>query len=186
MRDAAKRHATKLIALLLLAMLGFLWYRPPATVEDMDLPLPPLTVALFDGTVVGTETLRGKAVLINIWASWCPYCRKEMPAMESFFRDYAAKGFTILALSMDEEAQTPARFMRENGYSFPAGMREAAHRAALGDVPTLPTSFIVDAQGRVRHKIVGQLHYGRLEDLIVPLLPPQRASGPVTAAEKEK
>lgn len=180
-----RKHAAKIIIVALLAGAGYLWYRPPATVEDMDRPLPPLQITLFDGTRLNTEVLKGQVLLINVWASWCPYCRKEMPAMESFFQDFGKRGFTILALSMDEEAETPARFMRENGYTFPAAMREMAHRAALGDVPTLPTSFIVDAQGQLRHKIVGQLHYGRLEDLVVPLLPARRAQTPAMPGAKE-
>jgi peroxiredoxin len=88
--------------------------------------------------------------------------------MESFYRDYRGRGFEILALSQDDDPQKVSRFLAENNYSFPVAM--APPEAGGFPVSKLPTSFIVDRSGRIRHKITGQVYYGRLEELVQPLL----------------
>jgi peroxiredoxin len=93
-----------------------------------------------------------------------------MPDMESFYRDNRGHGFEILALSQDDAAETVRQFLAREGYHFPVALAEARHAAALGGVNRLPTSFIIDKHGRVRHKISGQVHYARLEGLVKPLL----------------
>jgi thiol-disulfide isomerase/thioredoxin len=64
-------------------------------------PAPAFTVQLGDGRTVASEGLPGKVVLVNFWATWCPFCRHEMPDMEEFYRDYRNQGFEILALSTE-------------------------------------------------------------------------------------
>jgi thiol-disulfide isomerase/thioredoxin len=155
---------------LLLCAIVYVWFRPPAWVSDLDRSAPVLQVQLLDGRVLSLEQLRGKVVLVNFWATWCPYCRHEMPAMEEFYQDYRGRGFEILALSQDEAAATVADFMAKEGYHFPAAMADATSAAALGGVSRLPTSFVIDKKGVVRHKISGQVHYARLKSLVEPLL----------------
>lgn len=160
------------VSLALIGLVAFMWFRPPAWVSEMNEPVQNFSFTTLDGRVGMAESLRGKVVLVNFWATWCPYCLHEMPAMEKFYQDYQGKGVEILAISVDDEASTVASFMRENGYSFPALMINAEQRAAFGEVSRLPTSFIIDREGRLRHKISGQVHYGRLESLVEPLLKP--------------
>lgn len=169
-RTLRARLRPHLVTLLLLAVIAWLWFRPLAWVEDADRPLPPFAVDTFEGARVDSASLRGRVVLVNVWASWCVYCWKEMPAIERFHNDYRDRGFTMLALSTDESAEDARRFLRDKGYTFPGGMVNASVAAALGDVSRLPTSFVIDADGRLRHRIVGQVHYGRLRDLVEPLL----------------
>ena len=158
------------LTLVLLGLIGYVWFRPPAWVSDENRAVPVLQAVSLDGRQLSLETLRGKVVLVNFWATWCPYCRHEMPDMERFYRDFRAQGFEILALSQDDAPQPVHQFMAKEGYHFPVAMAEARHAAAFGGVSRLPTSFIVDKQGRVRHKISGQVHYARLEGLVKPLL----------------
>jgi len=156
--------------LLLIGAIVYVWFRPPAWVSEERRTVPDAQVTLLDGRVVHLEQLRGKVVLVNFWATWCPYCRHEMPAMAEFYRDYRGKGFEILALSQDVEPATIAGFMTREAYHFPAAMVDASNSAAFGSVNRLPTSFIIDKQGKVRHKISGQVHYSRLKGLVEPLL----------------
>lgn len=160
--------------LVLLALIVWVWFRPPAWVEDESRVLPPFSSHLMDGRVVASADLRGQVVLVNVWATWCPWCKKEMPGIEAFYRDYRGRGFTVLALSTDDDPALVARYLAEKGWSFPVAMMEPGHSAAFGEVKRLPTSFIVDGEGRLRHRIAGQVHYGRLEELVKPLLPPAR------------
>ncbi len=165
-----KKYRPDWLTLVLLGLIVYVWFRPPAWVSDENHVAPEVKVALLDGRPISLEQLRGKVVLVNFWATWCPYCRHEMPDMERFYRDYRAQGFEILALSQDDAPEPVRQFMAKEGYHFPVAMAEARHAVALGGVSRLPTSFIVDKQGRVRHKISGQVHYARLEGLVKPLL----------------
>jgi thiol-disulfide isomerase/thioredoxin len=149
------------VTLLLLGLIAYLWFRPPAWVSDLDQPAPPLPEL---------TALRGRVVLVNFWATWCPYCRHEMPAMEAYYRAHRAQGFEIVAYSLDKTQAEVEAFMRQEGYTFPARLAPAGVEAAFGGVGRVPTSFVIDRAGRVRHKVSGQLHAGRLEGLITPLL----------------
>jgi thiol-disulfide isomerase/thioredoxin len=157
------------VTLILLGLIVYLWFRPPAWVTDQHAPAPDVPIAGVAG-VERLAELRGKVVLVNFWATWCPYCRHEMPAMQAFYADYRARGFEIVAWSLDDSADQVAAFMRAEGYSFPAPMADRAITAAFGGVDRLPTSYIIDRDGVIRHKISGQVHYGRLKKLIAPLL----------------
>ncbi len=165
-----RRWRPDIWTLLLIGAIIYIWFRPPAWVSEEHRAVQGVQASLLDGRVVGLEQLRGKVVLVNFWATWCPYCRHEMPAMEDFYRDYREKGFEILALSQDEDPATVKGFMTREGYHFPAAMADASNATAFGGVSRLPTSFVIDKQGIVRHKISGQLHYARLKSLVEPLL----------------
>jgi peroxiredoxin len=156
-----KKFMPSPVTLVLLGLIVYLWFRPPAWVSDLDQPAP---------AVPALAALRGQVVLVNFWATWCPYCRHEMPAMEDYYRTHRERGFTIVAYSTDKTQQEVDAFMAREGYTFPAPLAPPGVAEAFGGVDRLPTSFVIDRRGRIRHKISGQLHAGRLEDLISPLL----------------
>lgn len=158
--------------LLLVAAIVYLWFRPPAWVskDEERRAVPDVEIHLLDGRTVRLHELRGKVVVVNFWATWCPYCRHEMPAMAVFYRDYRQRGFELLALSEDQDAAEVARFMAREAYPFPAALADASTGTAFGAVSRLPTSFVIDRQGRLRYRISGQLHYPRLKALVEPLL----------------
>ncbi len=154
------------VTAILLGLIVYFWLRPPAWVSELNAPAPDVPVAPGQSM----SDLRGRVVLVNFWATWCPYCRHEMPAMQRFYEDYRHCGFEIVAYSLDDTAETVARFMREKGYTFPAPLAAPGVTAAFGGVDRLPTSFVIDRAGRIRHKVSGQVHYPRLEKLVTPLL----------------
>ena len=166
-----KKWTPSPLTLILLGLVVWLWFRPPAKVSDEDRAAPPWQTVATDGRTVGSASLKGRVVLVNFWATWCPYCRKEMPAIDRFWRDYRGKGVEVVAISVDDPPEKIAAWMKDKGYAFAAAPTDASVTAAFGDIQTVPTSFIVDADGHIRHKISGQVYYGRLEKLIVPLLP---------------
>ena len=90
--------------------------------------------------------------------------------MQEFYQDYRARGFEIVAFSVDESQTEADSFMRKHGYSFPAPLAPAGAAQAFGGVSRLPTSFVIDRDGVIRHRIAGQVHYPRLEKLVLPLL----------------
>lgn len=162
-----KKHA---VTLLLVGLVSYIWFRPLATVTDENRLAAPYSVQLPDGQLLSSESFRGKVVLINLWATWCPYCRKEMPAIQAFWLAHRAEGFEVLAVSVDDPPEKVVEYMKAAGYGFTAASMDQTVLSTFGGVSTVPTSFIVDRQGVIRHKIAGQLYGGRLDDLVLPLL----------------
>jgi thiol-disulfide isomerase/thioredoxin len=169
----AKKWTPSPLTLILLGLIAWLWFRPPAEVSEDNRAVSPWQVTLPDGRVLTSEALKGKVVLVNFWATWCPYCRKEKPVIDAFWQDTRGKGFEVVSISIDDSPEKIAAWMQDKGYAFMAAPTNASVVAAFGNVSSVPTSFIVDADGRIRHKVAGQLHAARLEKLVTPLLPGQ-------------
>jgi len=165
-REFLKKLKPSPVTAILIGLIVYLWFRPPAFVDELADAAP--DVATLPGQRI--SDLQGKVVLVNFWATWCPYCRHEMPAMQDFYQDNQAKGFEIVAYSLDKTQAEVDAFMRKEGYTFPAPLASSEVTAAFGDVSRIPLSFVIDREGIVRHKIAGQVHPGRLDDLITPLL----------------
>ncbi|MBZ5528158.1 MAG: TlpA family protein disulfide reductase [Acidobacteriia bacterium] len=118
-------------------------------------PAPAFSVVGLDGQPVALEAQRGKVVLLNFWATWCKPCRAEIPDLIALQNGYAGK-LQIIGLSLDDESpETVQEFVRETGINYPVAMATAKIRALYGGVPALPTSFLVDTQGRVVQKHTG-------------------------------
>jgi thiol-disulfide isomerase/thioredoxin len=118
-------------------------------------PAPAFSVVGLDGKPVALEALRGKVVLLNFWATWCKPCRAEIPDLIALQNGYAGK-LQIIGLSTDDESpETVREFVRETGINYPVAMATDKIRALYGGVPALPTSFLVDPQGRVVQKHTG-------------------------------
>ncbi|MDP2111135.1 MAG: TlpA disulfide reductase family protein [Thiobacillus sp.] len=169
-KQTLKKWTPSPLTLILLGLIVWLWFRPPADVSEENRPASAWAVTLPDGRALSSDSLRGKVVLVNFWATWCPYCRKEKPAIDAFWQDYRDRGFEVISISIDDPAEKIAAWMQDKNYAFMAAPTNASVTAAFGNVASVPTSFIVDTEGRIRHKIAGQVHYPRLEKLVTPLL----------------
>jgi thiol-disulfide isomerase/thioredoxin len=167
-REFLKKLTPSPVTALLIGLIAYLWFRPPAFVDDMARPAP---------DIPELAALKGKVVLVNFWATWCPYCRHEMPAMEAFYQAHRDKGFEIVAYSLDKSQAEVEAYMREEGYTFPTSLIYQAVSEAFGGVNRVPLSFVIDRNGVIRHRIAGQLHAGRLDSLITPLLATPSGSG---------
>ncbi|MHB1216556.1 MAG: TlpA family protein disulfide reductase [Thiobacillus sp.] len=173
----ARKWTPSPLTLILLGLIAWLWFRPPAKVSDENHAVSPWQVTLTDGSVLTSDALKGKVVLVNFWATWCPYCRKEKPVIDAFWQDYRIRGFDVVSISVDDPPEKIDAWMKDKGYTFRAAPTNASVTAAFGNVSTVPTSFILDADGHIRHKVAGQLHYPRLKNLVTPLLGEATHSG---------
>ena len=106
------------------------------------------TVTGMDGKTYSLAGLKGRIVLLNFWATWCPPCRKEMPDMEKLYRSYEAKGLTVVAVS-DEDRATVEEFLAKNHYSFPVALDPGRKVNTAFNVEGIPKSFIFDREGRL-------------------------------------
>lgn len=94
--------------------------------------------------------LKGKVVLLNFWATWCPPCKEEMPSMERLYRRYKSRKFTVVALSVDSEgASVVAPFVKTHGLTFPVALDSKMAVAERYRVRGLPTTFIIDRRGNL-------------------------------------
>jgi peroxiredoxin len=105
----------------------------------------------LDGKTYSLDAMRGKVVLLNFWATWCPPCRKEMPDMQKLYAELAPKGFVVLAVS-DEKRDVVEKFLADKHYTFPVLLDDARKAHESFDVEGIPKSFLFGRDG----KIVGQ------------------------------
>jgi thiol-disulfide isomerase/thioredoxin len=114
--------------------------------------IPALGQYGLEGSV---PSLKGKVVYLDFWASWCGPCKISFPILNQWQATLASKGFTVLAVSVDETAAAMQAFLTKTHVTFPV-VRDAAHKlVAAADVTTMPTAFLVDRSGTVR-----QVHSG--------------------------
>jgi len=119
---------------------------------------PAFTVTTRDGRVVTAESLRGRVVLVNVWATWCAPCRVEMPALQQLADAYAADSVVVLGLSVDRgPAAEVDAFLAERNITYPVAIVDDRTVAAFGGVRGYPTSLLLDRAGVVRHSVVGPI-----------------------------
>jgi thiol-disulfide isomerase/thioredoxin len=118
-------------------------------------PMPPFLVSDLSGRVVSTAALRGKVVLLNFWATWCPPCRDEIPEMIELANRYKDR-LAIVGVSMDDSSPSEvAEFVRTARIDYPVVMGDPQISDEYGGVPALPTSFVIDTDGNVVQKHMG-------------------------------
>ncbi len=148
------------IALALLAVIGALAY---ALTEKPQAPVATFTT--LQGQPIALDSLRGKVVLVNFWATSCPGCIKEMPGMIETYQQYKARGFEIVAVAMSYDPPNyVANFVRTRQLPFPVALDvNGAHARAFGDVQLTPTSFLIGKDGRILERTLGELDFSRLK-----------------------
>ena len=110
---------------------------------------------LVDGRTLKLSAQRGKIVMINFWATWCPPCREEMPAMERLWRHHQDQGFVLLAVSVDSVTAKVKPFVAEHQLTFPILLDPAMDVANAYGVRALPSSFFVDRRGTLTALALG-------------------------------
>lgn len=118
---------------------------------------PDFTLMTPNGESYTLSKLRGQAVLVNLWATWCPPCRAEMPAIEKMYKEYKDQGFIVLAIDMtyqdDPFAVVP--FTKEFGLTFPILLEETGDAAAAYQLRSLPSSFFINRNGIISEVVIG-------------------------------
>jgi thiol-disulfide isomerase/thioredoxin len=118
-------------------------------------PMPPFLVNDLDGQLISTAQLRGKVVIVNFWATWCPPCQEEIPEMMELQKQYQGN-LQIIGVSMDDgPAEGVKDFAGKIGMTYPVVMGSDELSQEYGGIPALPTSFVIDPEGRVVQKHVG-------------------------------
>ena len=132
---------------------------------------PPLTLKTLEGRKFNLSDYRGKVVLLNFWATWCPPCGAEMPALIKMQREYRSKGLQVIGVtSPPQEAAEVRRFIRKLGVNYPIALGTKEMKALFAQTEVLPLTIIIDRQGMVHDLIEGILLPQEFEQKIKPLL----------------
>ncbi|MBK9927140.1 MAG: TlpA family protein disulfide reductase [Anaerolineales bacterium] len=109
------------------------------------------------GETIKLSDLRGQAVLVNLWATWCPPCRAEMPAIEKIYNEYKDKGLVVLAVNMtyQDTASDIAPFVDEYDLTFPILLDETGKVGADYQLRSLPSSFFINREGIINEVVIG-------------------------------
>ena len=166
MKDFINKHwGITSIGILLLAALWIAWSAVPGggtTSCKIPAPMegflaPDFELITLNGETLSLSDFRGKVVLVNFWASWCPPCRSEMPAMQEIYQQYGPDDFVILAVN-NTQADNLAdiqNFVDERGLTFPILLDNTGQVSAAYQVRSLPTSFFIDREGIIREVVIG-------------------------------
>jgi len=142
-----------------------------AGVESGEHRAPRYDVVTLDGARLTADALRGRVVLVNVWATWCGPCRAEMPLLQRMYERHRARGFVILGVSVDGAGDAVVReFLRARGVTYPVAVVGPGGAHAFGAVRGYPTSFLLDRDGVVRHAVIGPLAPASLELAVRRLL----------------
>jgi len=156
---------------LCLGIASLLLAASPVQAKDRP-PSPAWTMNDLDGKPVYSADFKGKVVLLNFWATWCPPCRAEIPDLIALQKAYGPRGLQIVGASVDEGGPAVVKsFAAANKINYPMVMATAEVTMAYGNIEAIPTTFVIDAQGRPVKSFVGAINKAEIEKLIAPLLP---------------
>jgi cytochrome c-type biogenesis protein len=130
---------------------------------------PDVQFTKLDGSALRLKDLRGRVVLLNFWATWCIPCRSEIPSLSAMQKDLESKGLSIVGVSYDDTADLVKSFQKDipQSYQVVLGGRDVGSQLPASP---LPTTYIIDREGRIRDKLIGERTRAAFELLIKPLL----------------
>lgn len=119
------------------------------------------------GELLSSDSLRGKVVLVNFWATWCAPCRAEMPVLEAMYQRHKDKGFVIVGLAVDQAPTASVEaFVRERGVTYPIAHVGREAELLFGGVRGYPTSFLIGRDGTVQYRVLGPIGAVSLEPAV--------------------
>jgi cytochrome c biogenesis protein CcmG, thiol:disulfide interchange protein DsbE len=149
-------------------MIGLVWIsysktNPAGTAQDLTSAAqkgflaPDFETTTLSGETIKLSSLRGHPVILNLWASWCPPCREEMPALQQIYKDYSDQGLVVLGAHMtaQDSREAAASFVDEMGLSFLIPLDPKGEISRLYHVQALPTTYFIDKDGIIRDLIIG-------------------------------
>jgi peroxiredoxin len=144
--------------------------KPERLFDEMDITqLPPTAVPLdiglqdVNGMTVKLSDFKGKIMFLNFWATWCPPCRIEMPSMEKLHNKFKNEDFVMLAIDLQEPASVVKKFFKEYKLTFMALLDPDGEASGLFGVRSIPTTFILDKEGRIIGGAVGSREWDSKE-----------------------
>jgi len=133
-------------------------------------PAASFDIKRVDGTGDSLAQHHGKLVLVNLWATWCPPCREEMPALDRLYREYRSRGLIVLGIDQGESAKVAETYARERGVTFPILVDEQQQYGRAYAAAGIPTSVLVDRSGRILKGVDGEMSFDQMRAMVAPAL----------------
>jgi peroxiredoxin len=135
---------------------------------------PELTLDDIKGTVNSLSNYRGQVVLVNLWATWCPPCKAEMPLLQEYYTQHKDEGFIVIAIEDGDPTADVISFVNEYGLTFPVWL-DPTYQATdvVFKTKNLPSSYVIDRAGRVRLAWVGAINSANLDKYVTSLIKEQ-------------
>jgi len=171
---------TLLIIVPILALLAYGFTRDSRYITSplIAKPAAPFTLTMFDSKKVTLEDLRGKAVFLNFWASWCPPCREEAKDLEAAWQKIKDKNMVFVGVALQDTDENSREFLKEFNVTYPNGKDESGKIAVDYGTWGIPESFFIDPRGRITYK-----HVGGIRAALVVAKINEAANGIVSAQE---
>lgn len=146
-------------------------------------PAPAFTLKDLDGKDVQLSSFKGKIVVLDFWATWCPPCREEIPGFVSIQETYGDKGVQVIGVTVDKEADKVKTFVTSQKIGYPILFANKETLEAYGGIQSIPTTFIIDQEQKIVEKHIGFAEKSFFEEKIKALLKPTTA--PVEEPKKD-
>lgn len=139
--------------------------------EDNKVPAPDFALETLDGKTFRLSEQVGNVVVLNFWATWCPPCRAEIPDFIKLQKELGDRGLVIAGVSLDDEGWDVVRpYAKDMGINYPIMVDDGVADDAYGPIAALPTTFLIDREGMVRHYAPGMLTEEMLRPVLMDLL----------------
>jgi len=150
---------------------------PPGPVESPGgKSAPSFTLQDLNGKMVSLSDFKGKVIVLDFWATWCPPCVKEIPHFIELYEQYKDRGFAMVGISLDSQGVSVVKsFVRKYQVNYPILMTDGRVDKAYGGIPSIPTTFVIDSAGNIRQKYIGYQEKAVFETDIKALLAEAKA-----------
>ena len=135
-----------------------------------NFPAPEVTLTDTRGESHSLRDYRGQVVLVNLWATWCPPCKAEMPTLVAYHNEHTADGFTVIAVEAGDPADTVSPFVESFKMTFPVWLDPDGESLKGFGNGSLPNSYVIDRTGTVRYAWTGEISKAMLEKYVTPLI----------------
>ncbi|MCD6232184.1 TlpA family protein disulfide reductase [Candidatus Aerophobetes bacterium] len=151
--------------------------KPPVITPEEKLPpmprgkpAPNFSLKTLDGKIIRLSTLKGKVIIIDFWATWCPPCREEIPHFINLYEKYKDEGFQMLGVFLDDNINSVREFAKNYNINYPLLIPDEKILKDYGPIIYIPTTFIISKEGYIYKKYVGYKGESIFEDNIKTLL----------------
>jgi peroxiredoxin len=165
-----KKYAWVLIPLVFLFIACAKAETPGMSSEDYP-DAPEFTFEDLNGNKISLSDLSGKVVFLNVWATWCPPCTREIPDFVEIYKQYKNKGLEIIGISVDRISQSKVlKFAEKYKINYPVAMITSKLTKDYGPFPAIPVTIIIDKNRKIRNRKIGMVNRGFVESCFLKLI----------------